>query len=220
MTALGLDQREALAARLRMGADALGCPVDEWQERSLLDYLELLAKWNRVYNLSGIRKPEDMLVQHLFDCLAPIPFVVQQFGEEGQHVLDVGSGGGLPGIVWAIMLRHRFTCVDTVAKKASFIQEAASRLALANVRAVHARAETLPARQFDLVVARAFASLPDLVAMTTLQLKERGYWLALKGKTPEGERAALPLDVEVFHVEQLTVPQLDARRCLVCMRRR
>jgi 16S rRNA (guanine527-N7)-methyltransferase len=134
------------------------------------------------------------------------------------RLLDVGSGGGLPGVVFAICCPQvDVTCVDAVGKKAAFIQQAAVALKLPNLHGVHARVETLTA-PFDVVSCRAFASLPDFTSWSRSALAPHGVWLAMKGKHPEEELAALPADVQVFHVEQLQVPGLDAERCIVWMR--
>jgi 16S rRNA (guanine527-N7)-methyltransferase len=134
-------------------------------------------------------------------------------------LLDVGSGGGLPGVVFAICCPDvDVSCVDTVGKKAAFIQQAAVALKLRNLHGVHARVETLTT-PFDLISCRAFASLPDFVTWSRSALAaSHGVWLAMKGKHPEDEIAALPADVAVFHVEQLAVPGLDAERCIIWMK--
>ena len=137
---------------------------------------------------------------------------------QGGRLLDVGSGAGLPGIVWAIGCPDlQVCCVDTVAKKAAFITQAALTLGLKNLKAVHARVESLSG-PFDVISSRAFASLPDFVAGSSQALAEGGVWLAMKGKHPGDEIAAVPADV--FHVEPLQVPGLSAERCLVWMRPR
>jgi 16S rRNA (guanine527-N7)-methyltransferase len=134
-------------------------------------------------------------------------------------LLDVGSGGGLPGVVIAICCPFvRVTCVDTVSKKAAFIQQAAASLRLPNLQGVHARVEGLSG-PFDLICSRAFASLPDFVSWSLGALAHDGVWMAMKGKTPEDEMAALPSSAEVFHVEQLKVPGLEADRCVVWMKK-
>jgi 16S rRNA (guanine527-N7)-methyltransferase len=136
-------------------------------------------------------------------------------------VLDVGSGGGLPGVVLAAMCpTSKVICVDTVGKKAAFVRQAAMELGLPNLEGEHARVEKLRAPAFDLVTSRAFASLADFVSLTRQHLAAGGAWMAMKGKPPEAEMAALPPDIEMFHVEHLDVPGLAAERCLVWMRPR
>ena len=197
----------------------LGLAPTEEQTQALHGFMDLLARWNGVYNLSSVRDPAAMRTQHLADCLAVIPALVRH-GMQGR-VLDVGSGGGLPGVVIAIMLPGcDVTCVDTVGKKAAFVRQVAGDLGLKNLHAAHARVENLRAAPFDVVTARAFASLADFVSLSRPLLAEGGVWLAMKGQRPDTEMAALPADVEVFHVEPLQVPQLDAQRCLVWMRLR
>lgn len=192
--------------------------MSEQQSTQLLDFVELLAHWNRTYNLTAVREPVNMLRQHVFDCLAALP-ALRREGPYGR-VLDVGSGGGLPGVVWAVMEPAMdVTCIDSVGKKAAFLRQAATSLRLSNLHGEHARVESFAAgARFDLITSRAFAALPDFVAMTASLLSERGVWMAMKGKIPTDEIAALGVDIEVFHVEQVQVPGLDAQRCLVWMR--
>lgn len=209
-----------LEPQLRDGLVQLGLELSEAQIAQLLAYLDLVAKWNKVYNLTAVRDPAAMLVQHLLDSLSVIRPLRRQTGGAAGKLLDVGSGAGLPGVVIAICCPElQVDCVDTVGKKAAFIQQAASQLKLPNLRGVHDRVENL-AGPYDVVTSRAFASLPDFVAWSGGALAEQGAWLAMKGKHPDDEMAALPPEVEVFHVEQLSVPGLDAERCIVWMRKR
>lgn len=206
-----------MAAELGALCGALGLAPTADQTRLLLGYLDLLQRWNATYNLTAVRDREAMLVQHLSDCLAVVGPLrrVRSCG----RLLDVGSGGGLPGVVLSIMLPgFDVSCVDAVGKKAAFIQQVAATLALPNLRGLHARVETLKETPFDIITSRAFASLGDFTRLTRPLLAPAGAWLAMKGKPPEAEMAALPTDIEVFHVEQLAVPGLDAQRCLVWMR--
>lgn len=208
-----------VAAALAADCKALGLPATPAQLDALAAYLELLQRWNATYNLTAIRDPAAMRVQHLADCLALIGPLTRW--RAAGRLLDVGSGGGLPGVVVATMAPGwDVTCCDTVGKKAAFVRQCAAALQLPNLHAEHARVEQLRAGRFDLVTSRAFASLPDFVRLTAGQLAEGGVWLAMKGQVPEDEIAALPPDIEVFHVEQLTVPGLAAARCLVWMRPR
>ena len=212
------------AVTLDAGLRALGLEADGAQRDRLLAYLDLLRKWNQAYNLSAVRDPQQMVHQHLLDCLAALsPLDRHLQGREVQdrelRILDVGSGAGLPGVVWALMRpQWSVCCVDAVGKKASFVRQVAAELVLRNLRAEHARVEQLQLPPFDVVVSRAFASLADFTRLTRRQLALGGCWLALKGKLPEDEIAALGVDVTVFHVERLRVPGLDAQRCLVWMR--
>ncbi len=210
----------ALADQLRAGVQALGLALDEPQLTQLLDFMGLLQKWNKVYNLTAVRDPQEMLTHHLLDSLAAVPPLQRQLREQGgagRRLLDVGSGGGLPGVVFAICCPELdVSCVDAVAKKAAFIQQAASALGLPNLHGIHARVETL-AGPFDVISCRAFAALADFTAWSRQLLAPRGVWLAMKGKRPQDEIDALPADVSVFHVEQLAVPGLAAERCIVWM---
>ena len=206
-----------LEAGLRSGADALGLALSDAQIKHLLDYAALIQKWNKVYNLTALRDPADMLTHHLLDSLTAISPLIRHTQGQSTKVLDVGSGGGLPGVVLSICLPElQVTCVDTVAKKAAFVQQVAASLKLSNLRGLHARVETLT-DPYQVICSRAFASLPDFVNWSRSALAEGGVWMAMKGKHPQGEIDALPADVKVFHVEPLTVPGLDVERCMVWM---
>lgn len=205
----------------RLAARAVGVELDDAGADRLLAYLSLLQRWNATYNLTAVRDPAAMWVQHVLDCLAAVPSVRQHLQQLGPRdarprILDVGSGGGLPGVVWAVALPEAdIVCVDTVGKKAAFIRQAAGALGLANLQARHARVEQLAEAPFDLVTSRAFASLVDFTSLTRHALAAGGRWLAMKGKLPADELAALGWPADRFHVEQLSVPGLDAERCLV-----
>lgn len=217
MSTAELPSENRLAVLLRQGVDALGLPVSDAQQALLLAYLGLLRKWNRAYNLSAVREPQQMISQHLLDCLAIVLPLDRQLQGREARILDVGSGAGLPGVVLAVVRPGwSVCCVDAVAKKASFIRQVAAELQLRNLRAEHGRVEALRHEAFDVVVSRAFASLADFVTATRAQLAHGGIWVAMKGRVPSEEIASLPPGL-VFHVEQLKVPQLDAQRCLVWM---
>ncbi|MFW5331897.1 16S rRNA (guanine(527)-N(7))-methyltransferase RsmG [Hydrogenophaga sp. ZJX-1] len=207
---------------LTSGLRALGLQLSDEQVSLLLDYLALLQKWNKVYNLTAVRDPAEMMTHHLLDSLAAIGPLLRQTGGQPIKLLDVGSGGGLPGVVIAITCPQiQVSCVDAVGKKAAFIQQAAAALKLPNLRGVHARVESLKAEEgggFDVVCSRAFASLVDFTTWSSSALKPGAVWMAMKGKHPADEIAALPASVVVFHVEQLVVPGLDAERCIVWLR--
>ena len=212
---------ESLRQSLLAVAEQLALDLSNAQADSLLGHLSLLQRWNAIYNLTSVREPAQMLTQHLVDCLAAIPALRQRVGAGSTRLLDVGSGGGLPGGVIAVLNPHfDVTCVDAVGKKAAFIRQVAGDLHLRNLHSQHARVEQLNAAPFDVVTSRAFASLADFIRLTRPHLTAGGVWMAMKGKPPQDEIEALPADVEVFHVEQIQVPQLDAQRCLVWMRRR
>jgi 16S rRNA (guanine527-N7)-methyltransferase len=214
----------ALDSGLRQGLAELGLALSDPQVQQLLGYLDLIQKWTKVYNLTAVRDPAEMLTHHLLDSLAaitPLDRQLQALGSTPKSVrlLDVGSGAGLPGIVIAICRPDiAVHCVDTVAKKAAFIQQVAVTLKLPNLRGMHARVESL-IEPYDVVSSRAFASLVDFTSWSLGALAGQGVWMAMKGKHPGDEIAVLPSGVEVFHVEQLKVPGLDAERCIVWMRR-
>ncbi len=205
---------------LRAGLKALQLDLDDAQVGQLLDYLDLIAKWTQVYNLTAVRDPAEMLTHHLLDSLAvirPLRRHLATVGLNRASLLDVGSGAGLPGVVIAICCPEvAVSCVDTVAKKAAFIRQAALALKLPNLTGVHARVEII-SQPFDVICSRAFASLHDFTQWSAGALAPAGVWLAMKGRHPADEISALPASAEVFHVEQLQVPGLDAERCIVWM---
>ena len=215
-----------LLPSLQKGLAGLGLSLLDEQQAALLAYMDLIAKWTKVYNLTAVRDANEMLTHHLLDSLAvvaplrrelaklPLPEVVQP----QYRLLDVGAGAGLPGVVIAITCPDVLvTCVDTVAKKAAFVQQVAAALKLPNLKGLHARVESL-SQPYDVVCSRAFASLVDFTTWSKTALAPHGVWMAMKGKHPDAEMAVLPESVKVFHVEQLQVPGLDAERCIVWMR--
>ncbi len=219
------ENRGDLLAGLAAGIEVLGLNLSEAQQQNLMAYLDLIQKWNKVYNLTALRDPKDMLTHHLLDSLSAVGPLqrhlqgVLSFDEQACTLLDVGSGGGLPGVVVAICCPSiRVTCVDAVSKKAAFVQQVAASLKLPNLKGVHARVESL-AGPFDVVCSRAFASLPDFVNWSSGALADAGVWMAMKGKLPTEEMLALPSFAQVFHVEHLQVPGLDAERCMIWMKK-
>ena len=256
------NSTQALARNtLVAGSQQLGLALSDAQIDALMAYLGLLHKWSKVYNLTAVRDPLEMVTLHLLDSLAVIPALLRHLatphnateraalagqststststspspgpasaslaaasaGKPAQaqpnRLLDVGSGAGLPGVVIAIACPHiQVTCLDAVAKKAAFVQQVAASLGLANLRGLHQRIEHMDTTH-AVVCSRAFASLADFVRGSANALAPGGVWLALKGKAPTEELSALGPEVDVFHVEQLLVPGLDAQRCLVWMR--
>ena len=215
-----------LEKELRQGLGDLALLLDDAQINHLLDYLALIEKWTKVYNLTAVRDPAEMLTHHLLDSLAVIAPLRKQLALRNPmnagpltKLLDVGSGAGLPGIVIAICCPEvSVDCVDTVAKKAAFIRQVAATLRLPNLRGLHARVESLT-DQYDVISSRAFASLVDFTSWSSASLAVHGVWLAMKGKHPADEIATLPAEIAVFHVEQLVVPGLNAERCIVWMRK-
>lgn len=216
---------QTLAEKLRAGLAALELNLSEPQVTSLLAYQSLIQKWNKVYNLTAVRDPGDMLTHHLLDSLAVIAPLRRQLalmtanaGMDAVRLLDVGSGAGLPGVVIAICCPDiRVDCVDTVGKKAAFIQQVAVTLKLSNLRGLHARVENLT-DAYQVISSRAFAALTDFTNWSVQALAPQGVWLAMKGKHPADELAALSPSVQVFHVEHLAVPGLEAERCLIWMK--
>ena len=210
-----------LKLALAEGISALGLSMSEGVQEQLLDYMALIQKWNKVYNLTALRDPQEILTHHLLDSLSAIGPLMRQASsfDEAFSFLDVGSGGGLPGVVIAICCpKVKVTCVDTVSKKAAFVQQVAASLKLVNLKGLHARVETLTC-PFDVIGSRAFASLPDFINWSSGALAPKGIWMAMKGKLPVEEMAALPPTAQVFHVEQLQVPGLDAERCMIWMKK-
>ena len=211
----------ALARQLRQGADALGVPLDTQAFDRLLAYLALLRKWNGVYNLTAVRDPQQMLVQHLIDSLAVLPPLRRRMALTGATLADIGSGAGLPGLVMAIVEPGmHLVSIEPIGKKTAFQQQVCAELALTNCEIVTARAETLR-RPVDVVLCRAFASLADFVVAAAGLRGPDTLLVAMKGQRRElaAEIAALDPD-EVAEIEALTVPFLDAERHLVFLRRR
>jgi 16S rRNA (guanine527-N7)-methyltransferase len=210
----------ALEDGLRTGLAQLGLALSEEQIAQLVGYSGLIQKWGRVYNLTAVREPGEILSHHLLDCLAVIGPLRRHTAGRPVRLLDVGSGAGLPGVVIAIVCPEiQVDCVDAVAKKAAFVQQAAVTLRLPNLRGLHARVEQLKDR-YEVITSRAFASLADFVSLSAGALAPAGIWLAMKGRYPTDEVAALPAKAEMFHVEQLEVPGLAAQRCLLWLRPR
>lgn len=235
-----------MAQALQRDLQAFGLSSDEATVDRLSTYLGLLARWNSAYNLTAIRDPEAMRVQHVVDCLAVMPALRRRLAQHrmklvasqtsgpaaavkdgaaadplaGLRVLDVGSGGGLPGVVLAIVEPGwTVRCIDAVAKKAAFLRQVAGELSLPNLEAIHGRVQTLKGPPgHDLIVSRAFASLSNFTSWSRDALAPDGLWAAMKGKPPTDEERALPTQqVRVLDVESIKVPGLDADRCIVWM---
>jgi 16S rRNA (guanine527-N7)-methyltransferase len=212
--------RAALSDALRKGAAGLPLALTDAQLERLLDYLALLAKWNAVYNLTAVRDPSQMVVQHLLDSLAAVPAF-----DSAKRVLDVGSGGGLPGMVLAIWAQAsrpdmRIAMIDTVHKKTAFLTQVKAELGLANVTVYTGRVEELRVDPlFDVITSRAFADLSDFVNWSGHLLAEGGRFIAMKGVAASEETDRLPAEWRVLERTPLTVPGLDAERHLVIIAR-
>lgn len=208
------------ANRLSEAARDLEVDLTSRQQAMLLQYMHLLDRWSKTYNLSAIRGDESILTHHVLDSLAIMPALARWAGGRIIRALDVGSGAGLPGVVMAIARADWFiTTVDSVGKKAAFVRQAAGELGLSNLVSLHGRVERMPAvAAFDLIVSRAFATLTEFTELTERRLASGGVWVAMKGRPPHDEIAKLPGHRSVFHVEQLVVPGLGAQRCLVWIR--
>lgn len=210
--------REALYQLLTDGVGEVGLELSDVQLGKLLDYVALLAKWNAVYNLTAIRDPRQMLIQHILDSLSIVPHLVRR---NPGTVLDVGSGGGLPGIVLAIVRPDwGVTVNDIVHKKTAFQAQAKAELGLTNLSVVTGRVETLRpgaevSAKFDVIVSRAFAELADFVTLARHLVAEQGAILAMKGVRPDDEVERLPAGAHVEQIVRLDVPFLDAERHLV-----
>jgi len=200
----------------------MGVVLSEDQAKSLIGFAALLAKWNRVHNLTAIDSPSDVLSHHLLDSLSVVPELARIGAQHALRILDVGAGGGLPGIPIAIALpTATVTEIDKVQKKTAFLQQARTELALANVQVVHGRVEEEqgPPR-YDVIVSRAFGAVADMVRLTAHLLAPDGVWVAMKGAFPTEEIGALPLTVELVRAVKLRVPLLGAERHLVVLRPR
>lgn len=191
------------------GAAQLGLMIEP---EPYLSFVALLEKWNDAYNLTAIRDPKEMLTKHLLDSLTLVPFI------QGEHVLDIGSGAGLPGIPLALYFPQKsFVLLDSRGKKVRFLEMVVRQLKLSNVKVVQKRAEDYqPSEPFDTVTARGLGSLKQFVSWTKVYVASGGIWLAMKGREPKEELAELN---ESYTVHQLHVPGLDEERCVVCIRK-
>lgn len=196
--------------------------MSESQSGLLVRYADLLLRWNSVHNLTAIESPAQVLTHHLLDSLAIVPQIQRIRNEQPMRLLDVGAGGGLPGIPLAIAVADlHVTLIDKVQKKVAFLTQAKVELSLNNVECIHARVETLrPEPPFDMIIARAFASLAEFVRLTRHLLAARGWWCAMKGALPTAELDALESsapDIRVIDAIRLHVPDLQAERHLILM---
>ena len=208
---------ESHAEELVRGARQLGIPLDDRQQQLLLAYLALLIKWNKAYNLTAVRDPDEMVSRHLLDSLS----VVRYVAEGGDRWLDVGSGGGMPGIPLAIMFpERRFVLLDSNGKKTRFLTQVKLELKLANLEVVHSRVEQFrPSQPFSGITSRAFSSLEDFTNWTRHLGDIESVWLAMKGVQPDDELQALPADFELERCVVLKVPGCQGQRHLLILRR-
>ncbi|MBU0592702.1 MAG: 16S rRNA (guanine(527)-N(7))-methyltransferase RsmG [Gammaproteobacteria bacterium] len=204
----------SLAEKLSEGLIELGLSLSESQQQALLDYIALLQKWNKVYNLTAVREPENMLYQHLLDSLAVLPYV------GAGRLLDVGTGGGLPGIVLAIARPELdITLLDSNQKKTTFLRQACIQLGLKNVKVECLRVDNYqPTPLFDMVISRAFSDLTEFVRLSARLCRDGGVLLAMKGVYPYDELAQLPHEFDQHEIIALNVPGLEAQRNLVILR--
>jgi len=208
--------RNALQQLLADGIADMQLDVTQAQQNQLMDYLALMFKWNSVYNLTSLRDPVQMVTHHLLDSLAAVPAF-----KDATNVLDVGSGGGLPGIVLAITRPDmKVSMIDTVHKKTAFLTQVKAELGLANVTVYTMRVEQLQVSdKFDVITSRAFADLSDFVNWSAHLLADQGQYIALKGTAPRDEQERVPQEWKVTKVEPLQVPRLGAERHLVHIQR-
>ncbi len=202
-----------LAQPLAAGVDALGLSLDANQQQKLLHYVTLIAKWNKVYNLTAVRDPEAMITQHLLDSLTVLPRIA------GPRLIDIGCGAGLPGIPLAIARPDwKIALLDSNHKKATFLRQASLELALTNIEVVCARVEEYrPEQKFDAAISRAFSDLGEFARLSAHLLTKDGKLCAMKGVYPHDEMGRLPPQIQVQEVIPLSVPGMDASRHLVTM---
>lgn len=212
-----------LQEQLAQAVRVLDLSLSVGQKNLLLTYLAQMQRWNKTYNLTAIRDPQQMLVQHIVDSLAVVRPIYEALGHrDAATIADIGSGGGLPGVVLAVAAKQwTVHCVDAVEKKTAFVRQMAGALGLQNLKAVHSRVEELPPLEADIVVSRAFASLVDFATLAGKHVAETGKLLAMKGRLPEDEIAQLHAQGQwkVHSIQELEVPQLEAQRCLVWISR-
>ena len=206
--------QDSLLDKLAEGLAALPLALDSGVQRKLIDFLSLLVKWNRAYNLTAVRQPEQMVARHLLDSLVIGPFL------QGPRILDVGTGAGLPGIPLALAYPdYQFTLLDSNGKKIRFVTQVVAELGLANVDVIQSRIEAFqPAGRFDTITARAYASIAELVTQTSRLLADKGQFLIMKGVYPVAEVEAMPAGYRLEAVHELEVPKLDAERHLLIVR--
>lgn len=200
--------------KLQIGLQQMGLTLTTAQQLLLLEYIVLLKKWNGTYNLTALRDESSIISHHILDSLTLLPFI-----ENAQSMMDVGSGGGMPGIPAAICRPDlQITLLDANTKKTTFLQQAAIELGLSNITVASGRVEAMHDKKADVVTSRAFAELADFIFLTKHLLNENGYWAAMKGVYPYEELEHVPAGIEIIDVRKLEVPMLDAERHMVLMK--
>ncbi|SSY80203.1 16S rRNA (guanine(527)-N(7))-methyltransferase RsmG [Alysiella crassa] len=203
-----------LKEQLKAGLQAMNLELPATQQLLLLEYIALLKKWNSTYNLTALRDERTMISHHLLDSLTLLPYVAN-----AKTLMDVGSGGGMPGIPTAICCPDlQITLLDSNTKKTTFLQQAVIELGLKNVTVASGRVEAMHDKKVDVVTSRAFAELHDFIALTKHLLNENGYWAAMKGVYPYEELENVPKNIDVYQIDKLDVPTLGAERHMVLMR--
>lgn len=217
---------DAIKEQILTASNLLGLQLADNKVALLAEYLLMMNKWNKVYNLTAVRTINEMISHHIVDSLSvllPLQRVIQATSLDSTkpiNILDVGSGAGLPGVVIAICFpEYSVHCLDAVAKKMAFVRQVAATLDLKNLVAVHSRIECV-ATQYSVITSRAYASLIDFVSSSSKALSSQGVWMAMKGKIPLHEIEDLPNNIDMFHVEQIHVPGLEAERCIIWMKKR
>ncbi len=213
-----MAREESFHDRLQAASRQLQLELSDAQAGRLLDFVDAMQRWNKTYNLTALRTPEQMLIQHVFDSLSVIPVLDRLLDKNTAYqatLVDVGSGGGLPGIILAIMRPWVVHCVDAVAKKTAFVRQMSARLDLPRLHAHHARIEALPPFNADIVLCRAFASVADFAVLAGRHAAPNGRLVAMKGQPSEAELDALRKAGQwrIEHIHELQVPELAARRC-------
>lgn len=205
-----------MKSMLQHGLQQMNIDLTVPQQLQLLAFIDLLKKWNSTYNLTALRNDQDVISHHILDSLTLLPYV-----EHARGLIDVGSGGGMPGIPVAIARPDLpVALLDANSKKTSFLQQAVIELGLTNVQVITARVEAMVGEQFDVITSRAFAELNDFITITKQLMAKGGCWAAMKGVYPYEEIERLPDNVELVQVDKLTVPHLNAERHMVLVRKK
>jgi len=224
---MSLTNMTSYNERIQDACRSMGVECSAAQSAQLLRYISEMQKWNKTYNLTALREPEQMLIQHIFDSLSVVPYLSGALkdgaGASPASICDIGSGGGLPGVVIAVMNPEcSVQCIDAVEKKTAFVRQMVGAVNLPNLSATHSRIEQMAPQNADIVISRAFASLLDFATLSGVHVRAGGWLVGMKGKRPDEEIEDLhsKTDWQVDHIDPLVVPELNAQRCLVWMRRK